>query len=282
MDGDGRSILTSFKNLFNKKNNLAIEDEIKLLVDAGNEQGRLEQDERDMINNIFALDELDAENIMTHRTDIVGLDVNDKIQTIVYLGINEGFSRLPVYENDIDNIIGVIYVKDLLCLIGCQNLDDFKIKDFMREIIYVPESTKCKDLFKTLSEQKLHMAVVVDEYGGTSGIVTMEDIIESIVGEIQDEYDDDEEEFSVIDENTVNIDGSADIKDVSRQLKTEFPKSNDYDTLGGMITDIIGRIPNDNEHPSAAINGWRFTVLSSEDKRITRVRAEKLPQNAEQ
>ena len=251
----------------------ATEEEIRMMVDVGNEKGVIEESQKDMINNIFEFDDRTAEDVMTHRTEIIAVSKEATIGDIVYYAINEGFSRIPVYEDDIDNIIGVIYVKDLLCLVGCKSTDDFKIADFIRPVLYVPESNRCKELFKEFTEKKIHMAVVVDEYGGTSGIVTMEDLLESIVGNIQDEYDDEEIEIQKTDDNTYVIDGGTDLEDVAEELGLDIGENDDYDTLGGLITDILGRIPDDGETPAVSFQNVDFTVLEVEDRRIVKVKA---------
>ena len=186
------------------------EEEIRMLVDAGNEMGFIEESQKEMINNIFEFDDTTAGEVMTHRTEIVGVEKDAKISEVVYLAINEGFSRLPVYEKDMDNIIGLIYVKDLLCLVGCNSSEDFKVSDFVRPVMYVPESVKCRVLFAEFKKQKAHLAVVVDEYGGMSGIVTMEDLLEEIVGNIYDEFDpQDEGEIQPLGQDEWRISGSA-------------------------------------------------------------------------
>ncbi len=274
MDSDGSRLFSKLGFKFKKKKlENVTEEDILNLVDDSTQRGLLEESEREMINNVFEFGDKDAGDIMTHRTDIAAVEKKDKIQSVIDIAVSEGFSRIPVYEDDIDNIIGVIYVKDLLVLIGNNDPYDIGLTNFTRNTIYIPESTKCNDLFRIFTEQKLHMAVVVDEYGGTSGLVTMEDIIESVFGNIQDEYDDEAEEFSYIDENTMTIDGSADLDDVSKQLGFEFEKGEEYDTLGGLITDRLGRIPEPDEHPAITIGDYTFTVLLTEDRRIIKVRS---------
>lgn len=252
------------------------EEEIRMMMDVGNEMGVIEQSQMDMINNIFDFDDNTAADIMTHRTDVIAVGADIKISDLVYIAVNEGFSRIPVYEEDIDNIIGAVYVKDLLSLIGCDSTSEFTVKDFMRSVLYVPETVKCRELFNEFTAKKAHFAVVVDEYGGTSGIVTMEDLLESIVGNIQDEYDDEEEEITKVSDNVYTIDGSTELEDVSKLLGVEFQESDDYDTLGGLIIDHLGRIPSEEEHVRIVINGVEFTVLVIEDRRIARVKATKL------
>ena len=257
-----------------KESEDATEEEIRMMVDVGNEKGVIEESQKDMINNIFEFDDRTAEEVMTHRTDIIAVGQDATISDIIYYAINEGFSRIPVYADDIDNIIGIIYVKDLLCLVGCKSTEDFKISDFIRPVIYVPESNRCRDLFKEFTDKKIHIAVVVDEYGGTSGIVTMEDLLESIVGNIQDEYDDEEIEIQKLNDTAYLIDGSADLDEVAEVLGLEIGENEDYDTLGGLITDILGRIPDDGETPSMDYQNITFTVLVVEDRRIVKVKAE--------
>lgn len=251
----------------------ATEEEIRMMVDVGNEKGVIEESQKDMINNIFEFDDRTVEEVMTHRTAIVAVPQTATIGDIVYLAINEGFSRIPVYEDDIDNIIGVIYVKDLLCLVGCQSTDDFKLSDFIRTVLYVPESNRCRELFKEFTEKKIHLAVVVDEYGGTAGIVTMEDLLEAIVGNIQDEYDDEEIEIQQTEENVYLIDGGADLEEVAEELGLEIGENEDYDTLGGLITDLLGRIPDAGETPTVTYQNIAFTVLEVEDRRIMKAKA---------
>lgn len=252
------------------------EEEIRMMMDVGNEKGVIEQSQMDMINNIFDFDDTTAGDIMTHRTDVIAVDTGVKINDLIYLAVNEGFSRIPVYEEDIDNIVGAVYVKDLLSLVGCDSTGGFAVKDFMRPVLYVPESVKCRELFNEFTAKKAHFAVVVDEYGGTSGIVTMEDLLESIVGNIQDEYDDEEEEITRVSENVFTIDGSAGLEDVGKLLGVEFDESDDYDTLGGLIIDHLGRIPSEDEQVSVVIKGIEFTVLLVEERRIARVKATRL------
>jgi putative hemolysin len=249
------------------------EEQIRNLVDAGGEKGIIEEEEREMINNIFDFDDKDVADLMTHRTDIVGLEIHSKISDVVYHAINDGFSRIPVYENDLDNIKGIIYVKDLLCLVGCKSSEDFKLEDFIREAIYVPEAKKCSDLFRIFKAKKAHMAVVVDDYGGTAGIVSMEDLLESIVGNIQDEYDDEQEQIVQLEDHSYILDGATDLEDIEKLFHVTFDVDEDIDTLGGLITNTLGRIPKEEETPSITIEQIQFTVMVVKDQRIARVKA---------
>lgn len=258
------------------------EEDIRMMVDVGNEKGVIEESQKEMINNIFELDDITAAEVMTHRTEIEAVEVTDSITDVVTLAIDKGHSRLPVFEDDLDNILGVVFVKDLLCLVGCKTLDDFSLKDFIRPCLFVPESNHVKELFKEFQEKKIQFAVVCDEYGGTSGIVTMEDMLEAIVGNIQDEYDQEEEEISKQDETTFILDGSVAIDEASRIMDVALPDDGDYETVAGLVMDELGRIPSADEHPTATIGSVEFTVLLVEDRRIAKLKAVKLPEEEAQ
>lgn len=253
------------------------EEEIRMMVDVGNEKGVIEQSEKDMIDNIFEFDERTAGDVMTHRTELLAVDVTDPISLVVPRAIEKGFSRIPVFEEDIDNIVGILYVKDMLALIGNHDYDSVPVRSLMREAMYVPESNSCGELLRDFKAQKVQMAVVVDEYGGTSGVVTMEDLLEAIVGNIQDEYDNEEEDFLQVCDSIYHFDGSVALDDVEKLLGIKLDENHDYDTLGGLITDLLGRIPNEQEHPSVLLCGVMFSVLNVEERRIAKVQAERLP-----
>ena len=210
------------------------EEEIRMMVDVGEEKGVIEESQKEMINNIFEFDDISVQEIMTHRTDVTAVEITDSIDDTVKLAIEEGFSRIPVFEDDLDNIVGVIYVKDLLPFVGKSIPQSATLSDKMRATYLVPESKKCGALFTEMTEKHIQLAVVVDEYGGTAGIVTMEDLIESIVGNIQDEYDNEDEDIEQLSENIFTIDGVTDIDEVSELLDRKLPEG-EYDTLGGMI-----------------------------------------------
>ena len=249
------------------------EEEILMMVDAVNETGGIEEAQAEMISNIFEFDDLEVREVMTHRTDIIGVEINTPIKEAVEVAINEGFSRIPVYEENIDNICGVIFAKDLLKLVLADNADKFRLKDFMREIKYVPESNNCGELFEYFTSQKNHIAVAVDEYGGTAGIVTMEDLVESIVGNIQDEYDDEEEEIQEITPNTFDLLGDANFEDVMEVLGKNIHKDMDFDTIGGFVIDLLGYIPDDDETPETDWENIEFSVIKAKDKHIEKIRA---------
>lgn len=246
------------------------EEEILMMVDAGN----VEETQREMISNVFEFDDKDVSDVMTHRTDIVAVEKTAGVSEIVRASIGSGFSRIPVYEDSIDRIVGLISVKDLLCMIGSDAAESTVAKDFMRSVFYVPEAMRCSELFKMFSKKKTVMAVVVDEYGGTAGIVTMEDIVETIVGEIRDEYDTEEEEIKQISEDTYTISGTASPEDVFEKLGLELPDDFDSDTMSGFVISLLGHIPEENEHASVTCKNVVFTALVIEDMCISKLKAQ--------
>ena len=247
-----------------------------MMVDVGEEKGVIEESQKEMINNIFDFDDISIEEIMTHRTDIVAAEVTDTVNTVVQMAVGEGLSRIPVYEDDLDNIVGIVYVKDLLPLVGKKVPENSTVKQYMREAFFVPDSKKCGSLFTEMTEKHIQMAIVVDEYGGTAGLATMEDLIESILGNIQDEYDNEDEDIEQVSENIFTIDGTTDIEEVSEMLGRDIPEG-DYDTLGGMIMYYLGRIPSPDEKTTVEVANILFTVESLDERRIDKVRAELLP-----
>lgn len=255
------------------------EEEIRMMVDVGQEKGVIEDTQKEMIDNIFEFDDIDVSDIMTHRTDMYAVEANDSLQHVIDISVERGYSRIPVYDDDPDNIIGIAYIKDLIPYIG-KSLPENGLRSIMRKAYYVPESKKCGKLFKEMGESHVQMAIVVDEYGGTAGLVTLEDLLESIVGNIQDEYDNESEEISRIDDATFTIDGTTDIEEVGDLINVTFPKG-DYDTLGGYIISCLGFLPADGEMNSLEFENFRFTVLSVEDRRIGKVKVEILPSAAE-
>lgn len=251
------------------------EEEIRMMVDVGQEKGVIEDTQKEMIDNIFEFDDIDVSDIMTHRTDMYAVEASDSLQDVIDISVERGYSRIPVYDDDPDNIIGIAYIKDLIQYIG-KSLPENGLRSIMRKAYYVPESKKCGQLFKEMSESHVQMAIVVDEYGGTAGLVTLEDLLESIVGNIQDEYDNEDEEISRIDDATFTIDGTTDIEEVGDLIGITFPEG-DYDTLGGYIISRLGFLPSDEEMNSLEFENFRFTVLSVEDRRIGKVKVEILP-----
>lgn len=260
----------------NKGDEIITEEEIRMLVDEGEENGVIENVQKEMINNIFEFDDIDASDIMTHRTDVCAVDVNDTLEQVISESVKNGYSRIPVFEDELDNIIGVAYVKDLLPFVGKELPAGKNLRSIIRKAYYIPESKPCGKLFTEMTESHVQMAVVVDEYGGTAGIVTLEDLLESIVGNIQDEYDNEAAEISQIDDATFTVDGATDIDEVSDLIDIEFP-DDDYDTLGGFLINKLGYLPKDGDMDTVEYENYRFTILSVEDRRIGKVRLEILP-----
>lgn len=259
----------------NANEEVVTEEEIRMLVDAGEEKGVIEESQKEMINNIFDFDDVPVSDVMTHRTEIEAVEITDKIEDVVKLSCENGYSRIPVYEDELDNIRGIIYVKDLLPYVG-KNIPNGKtISKFMRDAEFVPESKRCGDLFTEMTEKRVQMMFVSDEYGAVSGLVTIEDLLESIVGNIQDEYDDEEEEIVQLDEKTFNFDGITDIEEVEETLNIKIPEG-EYDTLGGLIMSELGRMPEENDE--IICEGYKFIVEEMDERRIDRVRIEKLPE----
>lgn len=257
----------------NSRKEAVTEEEILLMVDAVNETGAIEESQREMINNIFEFDEIQISDVMTHRIDIAAVEKNATVKDVVELSASEGVSRIPVYENTIDNILGVINVKDLLPLIGTENPGENPLDEFLRDILYIPETNFCQDLLKEFTQTKAQIAVAIDEYGGTAGIVTMEDILEAIVGNIQDEYDDEAEEIIEISDGVYEVSGAADPDMVLDLFGISLPDEHDYDTIGGFIVDVLGHFPGENEFPEITYEKAKFIVLSAEEKRIVKLKA---------
>ncbi len=245
-------------------------EEILMMVDVGGEKGVIEENERDMIANIFDFGDTTASEVMTHRTEVVAVENTASIDELVSLTVETGRSRIPLFEEDIDTILGIIYVKDLLQYVGKEEVADLKLTDFMRDAYYIPEGKNLSELFEEMTSKKIQMAVVVDEYGGTAGIVTMEDILESIVGNIQDEYDNEEEEYAQVGDNTYTVDGTMPIDEVSDLIDIELPEG-DYDTLAGLLVSELGYIPKKNDHPTITLGRVSMTVEQVEERRISRV-----------
>ncbi len=254
------------------------EEEIRMLVDVGGERGVIEEVQKEMINNIFEFDDIDVGDIMTHRTNIYAVEADDTLEDVVKIAIEEGYSRIPVYEEDPDNIIGIVYIKDLLKYIGNKLPTGHTIKSILRKAYYIPETKRCGELFKEMTASHVQMAIVVDEYGGTAGLVTLEDLLEAIVGNIQDEYDNETEEISKIDESTFTIDGITAIDEVEDLVGTAIPEG-DYDTLAGFVISLLGFLPQDGEMNVVEYQNLRFTVMNVEDRRIDKVKVEILPES---
>lgn len=251
------------------------EEEIRLMVDIGEEKGTIHELERRMINNIFEFDNKTVGNIMTHRTDIVALPVEAGLEQVLHVVNTEKFSRIPVYEDNLDNIVGMFYPKDLFQFLSDEsNRDNFSLRQIIRTPYFVATSKPTDQLFREMQRRKTHIAVIIDEYGGTAGLVTIEDLLEEIVGNIFDEYDEEEKEFEKIDDNTYLISGVADLDDVQELLGVELPVD-DYETLSGFVIGQLGRIPGRKDKPSIEYEGLIMKVEEVEEKRVSKVKVSK-------
>lgn len=256
------------------------EEELRMLVDVSEETGGIEQTEREMINNIFEFDDRTAGEIMTHRTDMICVEKDATLQEIVELSKKKGYSRMPVVDEGIDDISGILCVKDLLPLmLDTKARNRFRVSRFKRPVLFIPESTRCHDLFAQLNAAKTQIAIVVDEYGGTSGLITMEDLLESIVGNIQDEYDNEIAEATAITTDSYTLDGDIDLEEVEHLFDCDLEEyiEEDYETLGGLMIGLLDRIPHMDEHPTVTIGGVEFTVEKANERQILTISARKQP-----
>ncbi len=248
-----------------------IEEEIKTMVDAGEEEGIIEEDEKEMIYSIFEIGETLAREIMVPRIDVVALEIETPIMEALDVTLKMGHSRIPVYEETIDNIVGILYAKDLLAYFR-NGEPEIALHDMLRSAYFIPETKKIDELLEELQQRKVHIAIVVDEYGGTAGLVTIEDILEEIVGEIQDEYDAEEPFIEMVTPNEVIFNARVDLDDVNKLLEIELPTT-ESNTLGGLIYSQLGRVPTVGDE--VLIDGVRLSVLSVVGRRIKKIRAYK-------
>lgn len=264
------------------------EEEIMLMVNEGQEKGVLEASEAEMITNIFELDNKQAGDIMTHRTAVKALDGDMTFKEAEQYVVNEaGNSRYPVYGEDIDDIIGILHIRDMLAVTlergaECAGLPLREVPGLLRAAHFIPETRSLDDLFGEMQSKKIHMSIVVDEYGQTAGIVTMEDILEEIVGNIQDEFDNEDEDLVATEDGFVAA-GSADLEEVFEAFGLEPPDEDedgeaDFDTVGGLIIDRLGRIPAAGEDVTLEYGGLEFTVLEVEDRRVGKVKCTRAPE----
>ncbi|MBR2715787.1 MAG: HlyC/CorC family transporter [Ruminococcus sp.] len=267
------------ERFFSKKSDTEMvqekEEEILSLVEEGQEKGLIEDDTKSIIENIFDFDDTVAGEIMTHRRDMIAIEDTDSLEEVVNVAVSSGYSRIPVYSGDVDSIIGVLYVKDLLKYVCTDVPKNFKIADIIRKVLFVPKTKDCRSLFSQMNKEKTQIAIVVDEYGGTEGLVTLEDLIEDILGNIQDEYDNEEEEIKQISEKKFTVDGSTSIEDIESLIGEDI-YDDDSDTIAGFMLTMLGKVPDEDEHPEVSHKGFKFTVLRVEDRRIEEILIEKL------
>ena len=242
------------------------EDELRALMDLSEEKGSIEADEKEMIENVFDFNDTVAEDVMGHRTDMVMLWTGDTDEEIVQTIEDSGLSRFPVYEEDADDIVGILSTRDYL--LNARRASPKPLKELWRAAYFIPESGRADVLFRDMQSKKVHMAIVVDEYGGTSGLVTMEDLLEEIVGNIYDEFDPQEDqEIIQLEPNLWRISGSAELEDVAEALEMEFPEDEESDTLGGLVFDQLSVIPEDGSKVEVDTHGLHIKVESIVDRR---------------
>jgi CBS domain containing-hemolysin-like protein len=251
----------------NKNQPYITEDELKTIVDVSEEEGVLEIEEKEMIYNVFEFGDLQVKDIMVQRVDIAALEQEASYEETMEIIKREQFSRIPVYKETIDNIVGILNVKDLLML--DKEMGPFSIEKYMREPFYTFEFKKITDLFRDMKKEKNHMAVVLDEYGGTVGIVTIEDVVEEIVGDISDEYDEDENEIDVVKEDEYIVSGSVRLEEINDLIGTTI-ESEEFDSVGGFIIGQLGRLPEASEQ--VEYNNIIFKIENIDKNRIRKVR----------
>jgi len=273
----------------NRKAPFMTEDDVKLMIEVSEREGVLEEDEREMIHSIIEFGDTIAKEVMVPRTDMIRLQAGASLKESLRVTVAAGHSRIPVYEDRIDNIVGILYAKDLLAYWhkmhqaadgGAVHSDlnglekDFNLKQLLREPTYVPETKKLSELLKEFQQERTHIAIVVDEYGGTAGLVTIEDVLEEIVGEIRDEHDVEGERYRTVGENRWEIDGRMTLSDLEYELEIELPEGQDFETVSGLVSAITGRVPEVGE--SMEYEGYRLTVLDGDERHVKRVCLERL------
>ena len=245
-------------------------EELYYLLDQGKESGALDTNEHELIRNVFDFNERVVKNIMVPRTKISGVELECPKEEVIEKIIAEGYSRLPVYDEIIDKIVGIIHAKDVLPLLA--NHKDWTLQDIIRKPYFVPETKKINDLLSELQQKRIQIAIVIDEFGGTAGMVTLEDIVEEIVGEIQDEYDEEKPTVEKISENEFIINAYATVYDVNELLPHDLPENQDFDTVGGLVSHAFGRIPEVGD--SEECYGYLFTILKKTEQNIETIKLE--------
>ena len=254
------------------------EEEIRMMVDIGEEKGTIEANEKEMIDNVFEFNNMTAEDCMVHRTDVTAIWVEDTPDEIVKTIEETGLSRFPVYNEDLDDVLGILFTRDYLLNLRAENPKP--LRELLRPAYFVPESVQADVLFREMQTQKVHMAIVVDEYGGTSGIVTLEDLLEEIVGNIYDEFDPQaEQDIALVAENTWRVAGGVDLETLNEALKIELPTDEEYDTLGGLIFSQLTSIPKDGATPEMDCFGLHIKVEEIKERRVEWALVSKLQQS---
>ncbi|MDO4485791.1 MAG: hemolysin family protein [Bacillota bacterium] len=256
------------------------EDDIVSMLEAGQESGELKEEGKKMITGVFAFDDMLAYEVMTPRTDVFSIDINAPTEEYIDELMELRYSRIPVYEDDSDNIIGILYIKDYLIKAREDGFDNVDFRSILRKPYFVPETKNIDSLFFELQTTKQHIAILIDEYGGFSGIVTMEDIIEEVMGDIDDEYDEEEPEIQKIDDETYVVDGSMDLDDIDEEIGINL-ESDNSETIGGFIIDILGEIPDEDDvGKEVDFENYRFRIDSIRERRIEQITMTILPMDS--
>lgn len=257
------------------------EERVMSILESGQQSGAIKEEGKKMINSIFQFDDELAYEIMTPRTDVFLIDINDPTEEYLDELMELRYSRIPVCEDDTDNIIGILHIKDYLIKAREDGFDKVDIRSILRKPYFVPETKNIDALFFELQIEKQHIAILIDEYGGFSGIVTMEDLVEEIVGDIEDEYDEQGHVLEKVDDNTYYLDGNVYLSDLSEETNINL-ESESSETIGGFIIDILGEIPEEgDEDRQVRFENYAFTILSVKERRIEKVKLEILPEEAE-
>jgi CBS domain containing-hemolysin-like protein len=247
-------------------------EELQYLLEQGKESGALDSNEHELIQNVFDFNERVVKNIMVPRTKISGIDISSTKQELLDMIIDEGYSRMPVFDDVIDKIIGIVHAKDILPLLARN--EEIVLKNIIRKPYFIPETKKINDLMAELQQKRIQIAIVLDEFGGTAGMVTLEDIVEELVGEIQDEYDEEKPIVEKVNEREFIVNALAPIYDVNEHLPHDLPEDGDFDTVSGWLGHIFGKIPDVGEQKES--NGYNITVLRKSDQNIESVKLELL------
>lgn len=264
-----------------KNDNQVTEEEIRLMVATSSEEGEIDDSEKEMIDNIFEFNDTIVEDVMTHRVDVEALDIDTSYEEVLKYFETAKYTRIPIFEKTLDDVVGILHAKDVLsCISRMNDISEFSLKEIIRKPVFVPDSKMIDQLFYELKAEKTHIAIVIDEYGGTAGIVTMEDLIEEIVGEVFDEYDDIPVGYRKIGEGQYLMDGSLELDEVEKILDIDLPVD-EYDTLNGFIVSRLGRLPDEDDRSSVEDEGYRFRILKVDEKVIEQVKVEKLEEKEE-
>jgi putative hemolysin len=271
-----RLVLKLFRIDNTKAQQQVTEEEIRMMLVEGRDSGNIQDDETIMIENIFEFNDKEVSEIMTHRTHVTALSVEATFEEVVDVAVHERFSRIPVYEDNIDDIVGVFHIKDLLFFLASEDRDSFNLRSLIRPPYLTPETKHVDELFREMQSSNVAIAVVIDEYGGTSGIVTIEDLLEEIVGSIQDEYDEEQSEVVRVSDNVYIVEGLTSLDDLERYIDAfhidDELDDGDFDTVAGLVLDLLGRIPDEHDHPIVEYKNYVFQVMRMDDNRIDKIK----------